>query len=1438
MRSGSMRTGDYLCLSLSGGAPWGFSLQKTDGEHPQLIKVTQVEQGCPAALGGLCVGDELVSLNDQPCADLTLLEITALADGSTSSLRLLVKRCGANGQPAPDPKPDYFGERDTGTKGLESTTLEIWPARQQHPPRELYICESQDEAYYGEAESDAETPGQASWDRVHQLDPFTPGSVVELQLSLSDHSLDEGGTLTPPSRHSSSQVEVIHTSTTSQAIRVPGTGPGSGSLGQVEVTLQWPHKGSQGEGTVSEGSEPESSGRAEEDGGAQEAPPTAEPLGSSSEEFDSEAEKDGGKPNKHQARHARFRRSESQSEKQVKEAKSKCRRIALLLTAAPSSNNKGVLMFKKHRQRAKKFTLVSYGTGEDAPEDTDEDEDQEGKEHTVEFNFFATSESELDEELFTETQGRGRIVTFDWDTGLLEIEKKLENPQDMDRLPETKGKGALMFAQRRQRMDEITAEHEEMRRKGIPVEGVQEVQDVNVVKLGPYQTEEQSYMQSVESQVYMDVNLQQHHQQQQQQYQQPHYEQPQQYQDQQQYQQQQHYHDQQQHQQQQQHYQDLQQYQQQQYSQQQQYQQQQYQQIQQYSQSMNGMALHQATDMQKSTIITNKTAKPFSGVANKVATPFLPSSSASSQQQTVYSENQYSTVQTQGWSSVGSSEQIASRDERIAVPAIKTGILQDCRKKDTSKPMFTFKEAPKMSPNPMLLNLLNKNESKAGFQSCPEEDYLSLGAEACNFLQGPRVKQKVPPPVAPKPAINPASPPWSPPPASGDQVPSHLAENEVTTPASATAAVSLLPPGSAPAPVAAPAPMPEVPLSSQPHAAVSAWSPLESQRQPEQPDVPQDKEQPHQPESALASTFGSQSQPGPQPPLSTWSPAQTQSQAPVSTWASAPTQVEPQPPVSSWTPTQAQAQQPVKAWTPAQTHSQAQPQPPVSAWTPAHAQAPQQPPRSSPVQLHTQQKPPTHISSWPGVQQQPNLQSTDSAWTQDPAQAQAQPSWASPGQPQLQEQSKAQCYVSSWPPAQTQAQTQPPWSFAAQPQTQAQTQPQSLVSSWPPPPTSPPWPSPPQPQAQQQPSMSIWAPEPPQTHPEPPMNAWAPAPSQLQPSWTSLPQTQAPPQTPVSTLTSSHSHGQPQPPVSAWGPAQAQGPPQPPWASQPSMNSWSPQPLAPVSTMAMNQGPSASHQPVKSWNQPQSGTSSLGHPPPRRTNSYTPSTPPGIASIAGGVGSAFEMPALRGKGAELFAKRQSRMEKFVVDSSTVQTNKELDKSYSLSLPRKLHSSSASSEHALSSGFQPPEIKVPWWGKGHKPPTPWEAASRHPLGLVDEAFSFQSFQRDLASGICSAAHRKSLPEPPAEWKARVSYEPRRAGGEGAGGCRFMPTCVASPTRSVASAPAAPVPYVSPWRWQAQRSSTESEINHTVPSPGHRGGISQPGYTSTYTMPWRR
>ncbi|KAK1175735.1 synaptopodin-2-like [Acipenser oxyrinchus oxyrinchus] len=130
-------------------------------------------------------------------------------------------------------------------------------------------------------------------------------------------------------------------------------------------------------------------------------------------------------------------------------------------------------------------------------------------------------------------------------------------------------------------------------------------------------------------------------------------------------------------------------------------------------------------------------------------------------------------------------EQIASRDERISVPAIRSGILQETRKRNSAKPMFTFIEPPKVSPNPELLHLLNKGDKRAalaGFESGPEEDYLSLGAEACNFLQSSAVKQKTPPPVAPKPSIKPASPHWSQPNVS-NQAPSFPIQNAVPAPA-------------------------------------------------------------------------------------------------------------------------------------------------------------------------------------------------------------------------------------------------------------------------------------------------------------------------------------------------------------------------------------------------------------------------------------------------------------------------------------------------------------------------------------------------------------------------------------------------------------------------------------------------------------------------------
>uniref|UniRef100_A0A3Q0RRU1 Synaptopodin 2 n=1 Tax=Amphilophus citrinellus TaxID=61819 RepID=A0A3Q0RRU1_AMPCI len=781
-----MGTGDYICVTLRGGAPWGFTLQEGEGDTYRPFLVSQVSaflrhqsSGGRASLAGVCDGDEVVSINGEPCADLSLLRAFALIDTSIDCLQLLVKRY--NSIPAEDYESDemHCGERASTGETLESTTLHIFSPKHRS---QIPDPTSQDEAFGREFNGNTEFSkgGQLLCTQLHAPSSkenddkvqrcFSPGDMVELQVSLSERTLDDVGCASLGSARGfegdlsnrETIVETIHVTNataTSHSAREPLSHHGVVlssplMLGQVEVILQQPAASGAGRGIQSGGGT-----RVRETVGSQSEEEEEEGRGGGghcegvsgsftvtyeipseeaapADEQDSDSEGDQDKPNKHRARHARLRRNESLSEKQLKEAKSKCKRIALLLTAAPTNpNNKGLLMFKKHRQRAKKFTLVSYGTGEDEPEYSDEEDDEnwDNRQETsaTEFTLVTPNESEIVKPFLTNTHSSKGVLTFTLDKGLLEIERNLKNQAEMECLPETKGKGALMFAQRRQRMDEISAEHEELRRQGMPVEAVQEAG-----KKIQYQ---------------------------QQQYEQSHYQQ------QQMYQQQQEYHQAQQN-------------------------------LQHYSANTNGTVQYQTNEMQSS--FSNRTAKPFS-VDNMAATPYSHAMSGTNQD------------------SVGQGEQIASRDERISTPAIRTGLLLDSKRKNAGKPMFTFKEAPKVSPNPALLNLLNKGDKKLGFESGPEEDYLSLGAEACNFLQAQRVKHKIPPPVAPKPVINPNSPPWSSQIEVTNQDMPQCAENKPT---------------SAPAPESSPPPAPQENPASTSKEEQHMW-PLpesESQQQPMQ----------------------------------------------------------------------------------------------------------------------------------------------------------------------------------------------------------------------------------------------------------------------------------------------------------------------------------------------------------------------------------------------------------------------------------------------------------------------------------------------------------------------------------------------------------------------------------------------------------------------------
>ncbi|NXK97320.1 SYNP2 protein, partial [Formicarius rufipectus] len=782
---------------MSGGAPWGFRLQGGK-EQKQPLQIAKVRSKSKAAKAGLCEGDEVVSINGKPCGDLTYAEVIVLMESLTDALQMLIKRSSsginetlsaerANGKPENIKNEDY----------RENTTLQINTA-EGIPHGDLCITEIYTGTHQGAEESNIHfseprqelTPSHRIAPKVigtskvlvadeaalrGKAEESRPGTMVELQLSLSNdtHRGTNAPAVTllgaekgPPSGRGGSvqhdgtspaiaiplgvkegnvqwSNKVVQFSSSKEVKRIQGAAP---SIPRVEVILDCSDREKEAPGSLSERGCVDS----QVEGGQSEAPPSLLSFAIPSEgteqgEDNKHSEKDH-RPLKHRARHARLRRSESLSEKQVKEAKSKCKSIALLLTAAPNPNSKGVLMFKKRRQRARKYTLVSYGTGE-LERDEDEGEEGEGeegdKENTFEVSFLATSESEIDEDFFSDIDKDGKIVTFDWDSGLLEVEKKTKSGEEMQTLADSTGKGALMFARRRQRMDQITAEQEEMKASTVQTEEGRETtvtENFQKVSSSVYQSkeEETSRQQTCVSKSYTGVS--QNHSKMVQQ---------------------------------------------------------------------NGFGLAPGTNLsfpppgaQKAASL-NVTAKPFpSGVQNRAAAPFSPVRNVTSPLSDAPAPPLYCSVSPPAepfyrpvsapvaskaapgaWAPTELTERIASRDERIAVPAKRTGILQEAKRRSTSKPMFNFKDAPKVSPNPALLSLVHNSEGKkgtgAGFESGPEEDYLSLGAEACNFMQTQASKQKAPPPVAPKPSLKvspsagaPVSPVWSPSAAASNKAPS------------------------------------------------------------------------------------------------------------------------------------------------------------------------------------------------------------------------------------------------------------------------------------------------------------------------------------------------------------------------------------------------------------------------------------------------------------------------------------------------------------------------------------------------------------------------------------------------------------------------------------------------------------------------------------------
>ncbi|XP_058257913.1 protein Shroom2 isoform X6 [Hemibagrus wyckioides] len=79
-----------VCVSLYGGAPWGFTL-RGGREHREPLIITKVEEGSKAAGVRLQVGDELVNINEVPLSGYRQ-EAICLVKGSHKTLSLVVKR--------------------------------------------------------------------------------------------------------------------------------------------------------------------------------------------------------------------------------------------------------------------------------------------------------------------------------------------------------------------------------------------------------------------------------------------------------------------------------------------------------------------------------------------------------------------------------------------------------------------------------------------------------------------------------------------------------------------------------------------------------------------------------------------------------------------------------------------------------------------------------------------------------------------------------------------------------------------------------------------------------------------------------------------------------------------------------------------------------------------------------------------------------------------------------------------------------------------------------------------------------------------------------------------------------------------------------------------------------------------------------------------------
>ncbi|XP_076871107.1 protein Shroom2 isoform X3 [Brachyhypopomus gauderio] len=125
--AGSAEGWKLLLVSLSGGAPWGFTL-RGGLEHGEPLIITKVEEGSKAAAVKLQAGDQLVTINEVPLSGYRQ-EAICLVKGSHKTLTLEVKR---RSEPMSRPHSWHstkFNENQSETAKAPHTPSPVWQTR-------------------------------------------------------------------------------------------------------------------------------------------------------------------------------------------------------------------------------------------------------------------------------------------------------------------------------------------------------------------------------------------------------------------------------------------------------------------------------------------------------------------------------------------------------------------------------------------------------------------------------------------------------------------------------------------------------------------------------------------------------------------------------------------------------------------------------------------------------------------------------------------------------------------------------------------------------------------------------------------------------------------------------------------------------------------------------------------------------------------------------------------------------------------------------------------------------------------------------------------------------------------------------------------------------------------------------------------------------------